>query len=134
MLLSRDQILNGAQPRTESVHIPEFGGDMLLRGLTADEADEYEGENIEVKGEQIVLNRKQQRARLIQRCAINQDGSQLFSKDDIPALGRLPGAALQKAFVVAQSLSGLGPEANESLGKDSESTQPVVSLSPLRAS
>ena len=42
MGLTRDQILAVSDIQTEEVHVPEWGGTVLVRGLTGAERDEFE--------------------------------------------------------------------------------------------
>ena len=118
-VLTRDAILNAADIQTEAVEVPEWGGTVYVRALTGVERDEYEGSRVSVKGKKVELNYKNTRAKLVALCAVDEQGSRLFTEEDVPALGRRNAAALNRVFLVAQRLSALGPEDVEDAEKNS---------------
>lgn len=105
-ILNRKQILEADDIAVETVHIPEWGGDVLVRGLTGYERDQLERAVIELKGKRAII-RDNIRAKMVSMSVVDEDGNLVFSESDIEALGKKSASALQRIFEVAQRLSGL---------------------------
>jgi hypothetical protein len=105
--LTRENFLNPSAAPVEPVQIPELGGTVNVRGLTAAERDEFEATMILEKGETKADKFRNLRARLVAKCIIDETGARMFTDDDVPALGANQARAIQRAFEVAQRLSGL---------------------------
>jgi len=114
-MLSKDQILKAQDCKTETVAVPEWGGDVLVRGLTGRERDAFEDESIVRRGKHVEQNLKNVRARLCVRCIVDDQGNRVFDDKDADALGAKSGAALARIFDAAQRLSGLSAEDVEEL-------------------
>ena len=114
-LLTKKDILQIKDLKEETVNVPEWGGDVLVRGLTATERDSFEHELFEQAdspGMKVV------RSSLCARCIVDEKGHRLFSDSDIKALGSKSAVALSRVFKVAQKLSGLRQEDVEELAKN----------------
>lgn len=114
-LLSRDAILGASDIPRETVAVPEWGGSVIVAGLTGTERDALEAAMLEQKGRDQRVNLANFRAKLISRAVVDADGKRLFSDADAVALGRKSALALQRVFTVAQRLSGLAPDDVEEL-------------------
>lgn len=111
--LTRADILDADDRRTEWVDVPEWGGRVLVRSLEGLERDRYEGAmarwgrndkgNLAVEGVSV----DNLRARLAAMTIIDEDGANLFTEADVLILGHKSAAALDRVFTVAQRLSGL---------------------------
>lgn len=110
MRLSKDAILGAEDLKSEEVEVPEWGGSVLVRGLTGRERDDYETSLMVQRGGQMVSDIANARAKLVARCVVDDDGQRVFDNDDIGALGGKSGAALARVFDVAARLSGLGED------------------------
>ena len=119
--LSRDQILSAQDVQIERVFVPEWGGEVLVRGLRGFERDEIEASMIARVGKDWRLNIHNLRAKLVAMSVVDEHGNRIFSDSDVDALGKKSAAALQRVFEVAQRLSGLSAEDVEALGKASAS-------------
>lgn len=122
--LSKDEILQAQDVLREEVAVPEWGGKVLVRGLTGAERDAFESTVVmSQNGRRTVrYNLANFRARLIAMTVIDPDsGARLFDDSDVLALGQKSAAALQRVFEVAQRLSGLSEQDVEDLTKNSES-------------
>ena len=119
---------------TEAVDIPEWGGSVLFRGLTAEERDSYEQELIVSKKDPRTgaltqtLNLANARARLVARCAVDPSGNRLFTDEQAAELGKKSASALNRGFDVCQRLSGMRDEDLKQLVGESEPGQ--VDASP----
>lgn len=112
-VLSRTDIIEADDRRTEWVEIPEWSGRVLVRSLEGNERDRYEaslvrmGRNVSGALEAEGLNADNVRAKLVAMTAIAEDGTNLFTEADVLILGHKSAAALDRIFTVAQRLSHL---------------------------
>jgi hypothetical protein len=52
--LSKDDILKAPGPATEIVQVPEWGGEVAVRGMTGAEQDQFEFRSLRPDGDQMV--------------------------------------------------------------------------------
>lgn len=116
--LTREAILDAQDLPTETVEVPEWGGAVLVRGLTGRERDAFEASMIEQKGRKTTFTMSNFRAKLAARTIIDENGKRMFSDKDMDALGGKSAVALQRVFNVAQQLSGLSDADVEELTKN----------------
>lgn len=129
MLLTRDQILGADDLKREVVDVPEWMGEVLVRGLDGAERDAYEATIINQRGTDVKMNLANARAKLVQRSIIDDSGALLFDESDVKRLAKKSAAALQRVYDVAARLSGLTKEDIDELTKNSENGQSGNSLS-----
>lgn len=122
-ILTRDQIIACQDIKTEEVQVPEWGGSVLVRGLTGEERDAYEATLMQLRGTDAKLNLANARAKLVARSVVDDAGNLLFSDRDVAQLAKKGAAALQHIFDVAQRLSGLTKSDLDDLTKNSEDGQ-----------
>jgi len=108
--LSKEAILAADDTRTEEVEVPEWGGSVLVRGMTGRERDEFESSMLIQAAGQTARELRNTRAKLVAKCAVDDDGARLFTDGDVTALGEKSAAALVRVFEVAARLSGLDEE------------------------
>jgi len=124
MALSKDQILSAVDRPTRTVNVPEWGGDVVVRSISAKERADYTNSLMELdsKGEYRYkpgdLNSK-----LLARCLADEDGNRLFSDDEIDALGQKSAAVLDRLFKVAEEMNGLGDKAVDDAKGNSDAAQ-----------
>lgn len=102
-LLSREAILNSADLKTETVQVPEWGGEVIISTMTGAARDAWEQSLI--KGKETVLDNV--RARLVAACVVDEKGARLFSEKDAELLGKKSASALERCVKVAQRLNRL---------------------------
>jgi hypothetical protein len=117
--LSRDAFLAATTLPTEMVPIPELGGVVQVRGLSAAGRDTFEKSMWVKKGKARELNMANIRARLVALCVVDESGQRTFSDEDVEALGQVRADIVDRLFAVAQRLSGLGDQDVEELGQPS---------------
>lgn len=127
--LTRDAILEAADIPQETVSVPEWGGEVIVRGLTGAQRDRFESSMIRGEGrnQRVVLDNM--RARLCALTIVDENGKRLFSDSDVKALGQKSAVALNRVFAVAMRLSGLTPEDVAELSKNSVDGQSEDSTS-----
>jgi hypothetical protein len=115
-LLTRDAILKAEDLKAETVPVPEWGGEVLVRGLRGSDKDSFE--------QGLFVNEKfsaaNVRAKLVARCMVDAEGSRLFSDEEALALGEKSAVALDRVYEVAQRLSGIGKKEIEDAVKKSD--------------
>ena len=106
-ILTREQILSSNDLVKELVPMPEWGGDVWVRGMTGNERDAFEMDVVEQRGKKTSVNMSNMRAKLCARSICDESGKLLFSETDIKKLGEKSASALSRIFVIAQRLSGI---------------------------
>lgn len=120
-MLTRADILEADDRKTEDIDVPAWGGTLRIRSMTGAERDSYEASGIvwgkNEQGSPVVdsVSTDNMRARLVALTAIGEDGARLFSERDIVALGAKNAEVLNAAFDVARRLSGITKEDVEAL-------------------
>jgi hypothetical protein len=120
-LLTRDAILGASDIKSEDVHVPEWGGTVRVKGLTAAERDVFETASVSGSGRNVSVNFVNIRARLVAMAIVDDSGARIFNQGDVKALGEKSASALDRVFDVARRLSGIGEQDVEELAKNSES-------------
>lgn len=119
MPLSHDQILHARDLKTEEVDVPEWGGTVLVRALTAKERLDLARD---MTGPDGAINRSATldlQITLPFLCMVDLDGHRLFdSPDDLKLLHQKSAAALERVFDVAQRLSAMTKTVIEEQKKD----------------
>lgn len=111
-MLSRNAILGCDDNTTETVHVPQWGGSVRVKSLTAKERDRIEAHIIGKGGKAKLENL---RARMAVASVIDDAGDPMFTEEDIAALASKSAAALDKVFTAAQRLSAMSDEDVEEL-------------------
>lgn len=114
-MLTRDEMLRAEDLQAELVKVPEWGGEVKVRGLTATERDVFD-QSIVSEDERDLTNI---RARLTILCVVDDDGGRVFTNEDAALLGEKSGAAVDRLFEAAQRLSGMRNRDIEELAKNS---------------
>ena len=116
-ILTRDWILKHEDLPRELIEVPEWGGSVYIRCLTAAERDAWEASvvNLEAKGKQPKTDLRNLRAKLVVRCACDEEGKRIFEDADIDALGGKSAAALDRLYSVAARLSKITKSDEEEL-------------------
>lgn len=124
-VLSKEQILSVDDRKTEVVSVPEWGGDVIVRSLTAKEKEEWENSltDVDVKNSKVKLkvNYGTIMARLVALTVIDGAGNLLFTHSDITRLSEKSGVAVDRVCAVAKRLGGITDQDLEELEKNSES-------------
>lgn len=108
MALNREQILAAEDLPLQEVEVPEWGGTVYVRGMNG--AERAELEEMDVRGAKL-------RPAMVMLCSCLEDGSRLFTPEDMPGLEKKSATALQRVFDVALQLSSMQKGARESLKK-----------------
>lgn len=104
--LSKSDILSRAIPR-ETIDVPEWGGTVAVRGLTAKERDDLGYLWTDEKGRE----KPGWRAAACCMAIVDEAGKPVFSSADFALLGDKHTAAVGRVWEVIARLSGIGDEA-----------------------
>ncbi len=106
MILTRDEILRHAELPKQTVSVPEWGGEVVVRGMTALEQDQYDLE-IAAAGRD-TAKMAGFRARLVARCVTDENGKRIFSEADAAKLGEMFAAPIVRLTAIIRVLSASG--------------------------
>jgi ribosomal protein S21 len=121
VFLTKDQILAAADLPEEVVDVPEWGGKVLIRGMTGAERDAFEESVMVTRGNNRELNLRNFRAKLVARSIVDPvTKERMFSDNEIAELGKKSARALQRVFEAALRLNGMTAESVEELTKSTE--------------
>lgn len=127
MELSRDAIIAIRDLQTEKVDVPEWGGFLYARGLTAHERSKLEKSMVNRRGQPDMAGLDELRARLVVAGSVNAAGERLFTDADVPTIGGKSIQAVERIANVVARLSSLSPADVEDLAKNSEGSLSVDS-------
>lgn len=114
-VLSMEDVLSVDDREYVNVLVPEWGGSVRLRVLTALEALDF---HEQLKNPNVS---KKAMIRLVHLCAVNADGTQMFPRpDQVDALGKKNIKALMRLQDAALEINDLLPEAEKDKRKKRE--------------
>ena len=125
--LTRDAILAISDLKYEDVDIPEWGGSVRVRELTAMERNKL-GADFAKGGAQAIP--PDFYPKIAATVIVNQNGKSVFTEGDTTRLGEKSFAAIQRVVDTALRISGMTQEGVEEAGKGSETPQITDSPSP----
>lgn len=133
LLINAEEILAAQDLKYDAISVPEWGGDVRVRGATAEEYDEYDESCYTRRSENgkmvVQENFANARARLVVKCVVDEDGDPIFKPEHATALGKKNDAVIQRLYKRIQQLSGRTKEAQEKLEGNSEAGQDAASPS-----
>lgn len=115
MLLKKEDILKASDLETNEVDVPEWGGKIRLKSMTAGERDRFEEEVTKMREKKTFENI---RAKFLALCIVDENNELLFTGSDIQELGKKSAKVIDRLFTEAQSLNGLGDKDVEELSKN----------------
>ncbi len=116
--LTKEQILKADDLKHEDIEVPEWGGTVRVRALTALEKDSFDKTTFMDAEEGENMNWEGMRARLVSLTVVNDKGERLFTSEDVVELGKKSAIVMDKVFAVAQRLSGFSKKEVEEIEKN----------------
>lgn len=118
MILNREQILAANDVKTRVVEVPEWGGSVIVRGLTSLERDRAIARMMNDKN-QVDLNRLGEfRVMIAAMAMIDEQGNPLFTEKDVDLLGKKSWSAIERISDAVLELSGMTQASLEQLEKN----------------
>lgn len=111
-MLDRKSIFKAVDLDIKTVAVPEWGGDLCVRGLTARERDHFEA-SIGASA-----NLDNLRARLVVLTICDEAGDRVFKDSDAIELGKKNAQVVNRLFDIARSMSGMSDADVEELEKN----------------
>lgn len=128
-LISKSQILGASDITTETVAVPEWGGDVLVRGLSARQRGAWQQSMRVTRAGKPDMDVTFMNVSLCMLCIVDEDGKRMFEESELLALADKSASAIEAVARVALRLSGLDEEDRQALLKGSTTTQSVDSSS-----
>ena len=120
MILTKDQILEADDLRTETVDVPEWGGSVLVRTMSGTDRDAFEASMITLSPDGTRKpNMTNMRAKLVALTVVDDAANRLFDASDVDRLALKSASALERVFEAAQRINGLGVDAQDDIAKNS---------------
>ena len=109
-LIDKDAILAAQDIKSEDVEVPEWGGSVRVRELSAADLLGFWDACRDGEGE---LVRERVQPALLARAVVGEDGAPLFTDADVGELMRKSARIIGRVSDAAQKLNGIGQEAEE---------------------
>ena len=120
MILTKDQILEADDLRTETVDVPEWGGSVLVRTMSGTDRDAFEASMITLSPDGTRKpNMTNMRAKLVALTVVDDAANRLFDASDVDRLALKSASALERVFAAAQRINALGVDAQDEIAKNS---------------
>lgn len=113
--LKHDDIVSVKDIVLEEVEVPEWGGNVYVKGLTGAERDKFEASLVLERGKSRTMNLANIRAKLCVLTICDEKRERLFKSEEVQMLSQKSAAALQRVFIVARKLSKIENEDVEEL-------------------
>lgn len=119
-VIERGAFLQPLSVPREDVPVPELGEGCVIPvwGMTAGERTRFEQGLLDKNGKQSAAKVQEVRARLLVACCRNDDGTPLFTMDDIAAISQQRADVIERIVNVAQRLSGFSNADIEATAKN----------------
>jgi hypothetical protein len=121
-MLTRDAILAKNDIVIELCQVPEWGGHVFVKTMTARQKEQWEQERLRNRGADEEVNMTNIRASLVAQTCCDETGNVLFSLVDIDALNDKSIKAMDRVFEAAVKLNRISSKDVDDLTKNSEGT------------
>ena len=118
-MLSKSEIFECNDVKIEQVPVPEWGGSVYVKTITAKEQDTWSADVSEQKKNSTANFQ----ASFLVMCICDESGTLVFDASDADALGNKSAGALNTVFNVASRLNGLSSGDVKELEKNSVTIQ-----------
>lgn len=108
--LSRDEVLAAQDFQTEEVEVPEWGGVVLVRELSASDFDAVGFPMVKEDGKLDARGARGMGVKIVSLSIIDEEGKRLFTPKDVRALGARAIAPIRRITAVVMDLSGMAAE------------------------
>jgi len=119
--LTREETLAADDLEARDLCIPEWGGWVRIRTLTAAEKDDLEiGMVMDTTNGKVGETKRLDniRARFVAAAMVDQEGRKMYSARDIKALGKKSARALSRIFTAVQEMNGISDDDVEEMEKN----------------
>lgn len=121
MALNREALTKKVEVAVAELPAPEFGGTVLVKGMTALERTDFE-RSLQVKGKASPVKMKVLRERLVVACVVDENRQPVFTEADIPLISQMPATFVERIVNKAMELCGMSSKDAKDLEGNSEET------------
>lgn len=114
MPLSREAILAAQDTNTKTIAVPEWGGDVIIRSLTARWRDQFEADLVAARQAGKLLPADIS-ARMLVASIVDEAGNQMFTMEDIEALAAKSSRAVARLTEEIRAFNALAGNAAETI-------------------
>jgi hypothetical protein len=114
--LTKELIKNANDVKMELVEVPEWGGKMYIKSLSAIEREELRKEIGEGSDKEMDLVKVQMK--MLSLTIVGEDKTRLFNEDDMLWLKEKSAVVMDRLFLISQKMAGLGADATEEIAKN----------------
>ena len=111
--LSKEQIVAATDVKTIDIAIPEWGGTVRVKNLTALEREQFIRDTQEKK-----LDLSRTKIAWVARCLVDEQGRPIFSEGEVELLGAKSAKALDRVVDAIESINALTAESLGEIGKN----------------
>ena len=104
-MLSREQLLAGGKRPTKVITLPSMGGDVILRGFSAEELVDFQKWVALKKGEK--FEEMIFASKLVVRCLVDESGNRVLTDDDWKLVKEWPALEFRVITNAALEINGL---------------------------
>lgn len=122
MQLTREGVKTAADLKRERLDVPEWGGYLFVRTMTASEKERWENKQFRTKGKDVEMNMKNLTTSLAIETCVDENGMKLFTADDVDMLNGKSCVALHRIFEKAMDMNRIAKQDVDELVKNSETT------------
>ncbi len=123
-VLNKDAILAADDLKTETVPVPEWGGEVALRTLPGTLRDEWDEAISARRGKDGKIgDSRGLKVLFLSLAIVDANGKPMFSQADVAVLNRKHSGVIDRLFVKAQELNALSADAVEIIAGNSASGQ-----------
>ena len=115
MALTREQILEADDLPTESLDVPEWGGEVLIRALNGAQREEIEVRSHKAKTSGEALGWKGLKALVASYVIVDEHGKPQFTEKDVKVLSQKSSGALDRIFEKVLSMNAMSKKDAEEL-------------------
>lgn len=128
-LLTANEIINAKDWVEERIEVPEWGGEVILRSLSALDREEVDVATTEIdtkfdeKGAlrySVLPKPVRARAKWLARGIVNEDGNRVFDEVQLEGLAKKAEAPINRLYVRLREICGLSREKVDEAEKNSE--------------
>lgn len=117
-MLSKKDILAVSDIKCEEVEVIEWGGSVMVYGLTGKQRGELEASVVEMRGQTQIMHLQNLKVLMCSMAIRDENGARMFDSDEVDELGAKSTQALERVYDVAQRLSGMSTTEVEKLSKN----------------
>lgn len=129
MALDKSQILEAKDREYDYVDVPEWGGEVRIQSLSAQERDDYHEHLVELEVDQEGnpkakrINNKDAEALLCALGIVDEDGNRLFQKGDYKELRKKSARAIDRIARAIRDLSDMSEQEAAKKNSDSDRSE-----------